>query len=168
MMVQVIHANSTDEIYSFFSVCGNDLHNQKLNNPTDLVRLSEKLGKYGNVLAVRMNNEIAGMACFYSNDKKTKIGFLSIIVIRAKYQRRGLGQVLLEAVMDACKYVGMDILRLEVAADNMGAQKFYLKNGFRLVEEDDAGTLYFEKQLANESRCIAKDEPKTDDNIGDI
>ena len=53
-------------------------------------------------------------------------------VIKA-FQRQGIGDMLLRAQLQNLRERGMDCFLLEVLENNPGAQKLYLKNGFRIT-----------------------------------
>ena len=55
------------------------------------------------------------------------------IAVRKRYQRRGIGELLLISVIDMAKELKADIMTLEVRASNTNAQKLYDKYGFKEV-----------------------------------
>lgn len=77
----------------------------------------------------------AGFIAYYCRDD-SRNAFVSMLMVREKFQRQGLGQAFLGRVIEDCKLRGKDRVRLEVATDNAKALAFYEKNGF--VREGNA------------------------------
>lgn len=146
-MRELKHLSDYTEIYEVLKLCGSDLYNQSINNEAALAKLSDKFSKYGNFVTANLNSKLVGFAAFYCNDERNRTGFLSMIVIRKEYQNSGFGGELLNHVANVCKMNGMSFLKLEVAAENINAQKFYLKHGFYLSETGNEGALYYECRL---------------------
>ena len=85
---------------------------------------------------MNQENEFIGFAIFYCNDKITKIGYLTLISVNDKYLHKGIGNDLLKLCIEKCKLCGMKQLKLEVYRNNKNAFKFYIKNGFEIIEEN--------------------------------
>jgi ribosomal-protein-alanine N-acetyltransferase len=77
-------------------------------------------------------------------DRQRVVGFAGIWVLadeahitniatRKRFQRRGIGELLLFSIMDVAKELKADIMTLEVRASNTTAQKLYQKYGFTQV-----------------------------------
>lgn len=74
---------------------------------------------------------IAGFAIVeFGLEHGSSIGHIVTIDVAPSRQRRGIGRLLMNAVLDSCESAGSVLLRLEVAVDNEGAQSFYKKMGF--------------------------------------
>lgn len=56
---------------------------------------------------------------------------ITTIAVREELQRRGIGELLLMAVLNGARKLFASVLTLEVRVSNTGAQKLYLKYGFR-------------------------------------
>jgi [ribosomal protein S18]-alanine N-acetyltransferase len=59
-----------------------------------------------------------------------RIGHVITIDVAPAARRRGLGRMLMEAMLDRLRDAGSVTIRLEVAIDNVDAQAFYQKLGF--------------------------------------
>lgn len=73
---------------------------------------------------------IVGLAAYYVDIPARSI-FLSNLSVDPVWQRRGLAQALLDAVIVRGKEHGLSSLVLEVSQDNIAAKSLYAKRGFR-------------------------------------
>jgi len=62
-------------------------------------------------------------------------GHILAIGIDPSYRRQQVGSALMERMMDHLRAKRAKLLRLEVRKSNLGARQFYLKLGFREMEE---------------------------------
>lgn len=136
-MIQFIRTSDYREIYNCMKQCADDIYNQRLNNENDITELAEKYVARGCFIVATENGVICGMAAFYCNDHINYLGFLSMIVVRKKYQHKGIGAKLLSCVDAECKVCKMIKLRLEVDLSNKSAQKFYERYGFVKESQED-------------------------------
>ena len=60
---------------------------------------------------------------------------ITSIAVRAKYRRKGIGELLLIAVIDQAISLNSSVVTLEVRASNINAQNLYTKYGFNKVGE---------------------------------
>jgi [ribosomal protein S18]-alanine N-acetyltransferase len=60
----------------------------------------------------------------------TRIGHIVTIDVDPASRRKGIGQQLMQAMIDGLSEVGAIAVRLEVAVDNLEAQAFYRQLGF--------------------------------------
>ena len=74
-------------------------------------------------------DQITGMIAFYCNNITDKKAFLSMIVVKAEYQGKGVGGVLLNQMEKECSCLGMSYVVLEVDRTNKNAQGFYSLHG---------------------------------------
>lgn len=87
--------------------------------------------------------------------RKNSVKFnLDLIVIPPQYQHSGYGQQLLDYTMELMRTTYLKtVCSLQTKANNIKAQKFYLKNGFYKVQEipqyyyDSSAAVIFEKNL---------------------
>lgn len=56
---------------------------------------------------------------------------ISTMAVHPDYRRSGLGELLLEAMIDQARFLGADLMTLEVRVSNLGAQSLYRKYGFQ-------------------------------------
>lgn len=117
-------------IYSLLNLCAPFFHNQSVNNPSDIKKLSEKFAKYGNVIRISEEDKILGFCAFYANDDVNHCAFLSMIIVIPTAQGKGVGKMLLDDMIQRCREAGMCSISLEVADDNARAIKIYHKAGF--------------------------------------
>ena len=93
----------------------------------------------GSVLVAQAGNQIVGMACAKPDGEQT---FLSRLYIRPSGQSRGVGRLLLGAVVqDACGPVVLTVL-----STNTRAISFYERHGFRYdgqQPDPDGGPVHF-------------------------
>jgi [ribosomal protein S18]-alanine N-acetyltransferase len=75
-------------------------------------------------------NGIVGFGCFWAILDEAHITLLGV---HPEYQRQGLGQLLLSALLDKARSIDMARATLEVRASNDGAIQLYEKNGFQTV-----------------------------------
>lgn len=75
---------------------------------------------------------IAGFAGFWVMAGEAHI---TSIAVRAKYRRKGIGELLLIAVIDHAIALNSSVVTLEVRASNINAQNLYTKYGFNKVGE---------------------------------
>ena len=62
-----------------------------------------------------------------------RVGHVVTIDVAASMRRKGLGTALLFAVERRLRELGIERVRLEVAADNEGAQAFYVREGYQQI-----------------------------------
>jgi len=124
---------SAELIYSFLLEVQDDF----------VPRLWERVNirEYANKLASNAVNlyteeeDIIGMACFYANQPPD--AFLSLIVIKNEYKRKGHFKDLFHRVIQYLKENNFSTLRLEVSRDNLVAYKAYKKLGFEFEKDSD-------------------------------
>lgn len=144
--MRIVQVENQDKIYHCITAIADDMFNQEVNNSETIKLLSQKFSKNGQFIVAEENDEIVGVAGFYCNDMIRKMGFLSMIIVRSCYQKKGIGLFLLETVERMCIDAGMNKLRLEVDIYNIVAQKFYITHGFSNTERIE-NSLYMEKSL---------------------
>ncbi|MFC1990754.1 ribosomal protein S18-alanine N-acetyltransferase [Chloroflexota bacterium] len=98
-------------------------------------RLTSKIRRWFNRLSGNEKTRptrqlIAGFAGIWV---LTDEAHITNIAVRERYQRRGIGELLLISVIDMAKELKADIMTLEVRASNTNAQKLYDKYGFKEV-----------------------------------
>ena len=136
---------SKQEIYQTlmsFNYCFPHL-TEKINN---LEEYSEKLYRYSNFYVLKIEGDVVGMVSFYSNDLTDFRGYISLIGVHQKYQKMGLGRILIESTSEVMKKHLMRYVRIEVDKDNRKAQAFYSHLGF-VEAESKEDSFYMEKAL---------------------
>jgi [ribosomal protein S18]-alanine N-acetyltransferase len=82
------------------------------------------------ILESEITEELLGIGCFWEILEEAHVTLLGI---HPKYQRQGLGKLLLEALLDKARSLGLERATLEVRASNQGAISLYEKFGFKLA-----------------------------------
>ncbi len=62
--------------------------------------------------------------------KGLPVGHIITIDVRPSNRKRGIGRLLMDAMQAQLREAGTTVIKLEVAADNEGAQAFYRRFGF--------------------------------------
>lgn len=70
------------------------------------------------------------------SERATGHAHLHHLMCRVDQRGNGLGTRLLAASRERCAAAGLDIYTLKVAKANEGAQRFYIRHGFRSVRTD--------------------------------
>ena len=121
-----------------------------LKNNQDLIRsIAQKVCHNGCLLLSEVDGEHAGIAAFYANDYDTYKAFLSLLAVKDRFRRIGIGRALLESVQSISLAAGMRELILEVRCNNHQAVGFYKWLGFQPVEITDHSTLRLRKKIVN-------------------
>lgn len=86
------------------------------------------------VVAEDLQSRIAAFAVLeLYREKKKIVGHIVTVDVHPERRRLGLGRRLMEALEKIAKGSGANLLRLEVAVDDEGAQTFYSRLGFTTV-----------------------------------
>lgn len=125
-----------EEVFSILLKFDNCFLPSLTNTITDLSTYTEKLFLNANIICVTNNKEIIGFVAFYSNDEIDKIGYITLIAVLPNYTGKGFGKMLLNKCIEKCKQNNMKKLKLEVNKNNYNAIKFYKKNGFKAIQEN--------------------------------
>ena len=80
------------------------------------------------VLVATRDGELAGFAIMKFGDLKAH---LYLLAVEPRYRRGGIGAAMLAWLEKSCTTAGIQIVRLEVRADNQPALAFYKKLGYR-------------------------------------
>lgn len=105
------------------------------------------------VFVATRERRIVGAAVLFFR-RGSRVGRLYSIAVAAHVRGRGVGERLLESVEHAARRRGARAVRLEVRADNTGAQRLYERHGYRRFGfrhgyyEDGHDALRYEKPLA--------------------
>ncbi|MCS6826737.1 MAG: GNAT family N-acetyltransferase [Caldilinea sp.] len=90
-------------------------------------------------LALRATETVLYPFRHATSDAPSPTGELLSIMVKPELRSHGVGGMLLAALKAECLRRGVAIVDVTVAADNQGAQRFYVRHGFTYVQ---AFTLY--------------------------
>lgn len=107
----------------------------------------DKICERANIISFYDKNIIAFIA-FYCNDIRKEKAFITMILVDSTCQKKGLGQMLLDAAILQLKYNNFKSLSLEVLQQNKNAIKFYKRNKFKEVSKR-GNYLIMKKSLTN-------------------
>ena len=79
------------------------------------------------VLTARDGAPLAGFAIMQFGDERAH---LSLLAVRPDCQRQGVGRRMLEWLTSSALTAGIASIRLELRESNLGARRFYLRQGF--------------------------------------
>ena len=79
------------------------------------------------VLTARDGAPLAGFAIMQFGDERAH---LSLLAVRPDCQRQGVGRRMLEWLTASALTAGIASIRLELRESNLGARRFYLRQGF--------------------------------------
>lgn len=86
------------------------------------------------VIAEDKGADIAGFATLeLYRERASIVGHIVTLDVHPNARRIGLGGALMRVLREITEGAGGDLLRLEVASDDEGAQQFYLHLGFQTV-----------------------------------
>lgn len=119
---------------------------EPLSSRVDLKEYVNKLLNNAIIYAVEDMNTYAGVICYYKNDYNSKVAYLTYLCVNNDYRKRKIGQKLIDIMINDCKHDKFNKIILETSKDNVIAQKFYEKNGFFCVKEDNK-SIFYEKNL---------------------
>jgi ribosomal protein S18 acetylase RimI-like enzyme len=91
----------------------------------------------GKVFVAESGGEVVGFACVWGrvkseepDDNPADYAFISDLIVRGRFRRRGVGQALMRATEDHARACGADVLRVQALARNTDATAFYERTGF--------------------------------------
>jgi ribosomal protein S18 acetylase RimI-like enzyme len=88
-------------------------------------------------IVAKDGQRIVGMATLYAATKfGKKTGFVEDVVVDGTYRGQGLGQRIMETLIDEAKKMGMSQLYLTSGPDRVAAHRLYEKLGFATKETD--------------------------------
>jgi GNAT superfamily N-acetyltransferase len=123
------------------------------NAPEEVIITTEQLMKDGFgdqkvfdcLVSESSDREIIGMALYYTGYStwKGKTLYLEDFLVKEKYRKHGVGQLLFDAVLEEAKRRGVKRMDWQVLSWNKPAINFYIKNNAILDEEWTNGRLFF-------------------------
>ena len=108
--------------------------------------IAQKLAKYAFFLVYRVDGEYIAFSAFYANNYNTKTAYISFIAVAENHRDKQIGSLILNKVVDIALNNGMEYIKLEVNKNNT-AHSFYLKNGFKDLDEASCESIYMIKRI---------------------
>lgn len=94
----------------------------------DLETYADKLSHHAYFIVAEVENNIVGLLAYYRNDFEKEL-YVPYLVVDEEWQGESIGQRLLQELTIAC-YGNYQKIGLEVDKANIGAYRFYTRNGF--------------------------------------
>jgi ribosomal protein S18 acetylase RimI-like enzyme len=82
---------------------------------------------------IRQNNEIIGFLDYYLEYQKKDIAYFSSIYIREINRNKGIGNEILDTIINKFSLIGIKEIHLHVSLRNVMALKFWVKHGFNHI-----------------------------------
>lgn len=76
-------------------------------------------------------NGCKGFVAYYCNDFQRRHAFVSLLLVAEGDRRHGLGQMLMQAVVEQARRRHFETCGLEVSIENLAALRFYESLGYR-------------------------------------
>jgi len=80
-------------------------------------------------------NVCQGFVAYYCNDKKTRVAYITLIMVTPEWRNKGIGKALIHFVIERARTLEFRYLDLEVTKHNKAAIALYTRLGFAKVEE---------------------------------
>jgi ribosomal protein S18 acetylase RimI-like enzyme len=122
----------------------------RLDELVDMHDYSEKISKKACVVMAYNNEQEkdVGLIAFYANRSSRDYSYITSIGIDREYFGEGLAHKMLNEAIIICRERGFESVELDVSRNNYRAQRFYLKNGFKLEKVDKVqNTIHMSFQL---------------------
>lgn len=114
----------------------------------DFSTFFSKIDSNAEFIVASSNDGILGYAAMYANNQKTQEAYISLLEVYQEYQGLHIGKRILKKCKLIAKEKQMANIRLEVLKENYRAIKFYEKNGFKKIIENNKDTnMYMLKEI---------------------
>lgn len=117
----------------------------QLCNSPNFAELFQKICNFGHFI-VAYNAQILGYVVIYANDCVSKTAYITLLFVNEDYRNNKIGKVLLHYAGKVAAAAGMDKVRLEVNKKNIGAMRFYEREGYT-YESETANSFYMLKSV---------------------
>lgn len=108
-----------------------------MSSRVNLEEFVNKIFKFGKVYVLKKNDIIVGLIAFYANDYINRRAYLTYICVNKENRDKKFGLKLMNKMYDECKACGMKKIRLSTNINNVIAQKFYEKIGYKKTKQVD-------------------------------
>ena len=147
--MKVLIENKTQaEILKYFK-SNSRVFFEPLDNRVNIDEYARKLAKFSTQFWLYDEGSLVGFMAAYLNDTSSKIAYISTISVIKSYQGKGGGKLLINNLIQLAARKKFYKIRLEVAANNSKAIRFYRKQGFYLFMKKDESYI-MEKPLSYE------------------
>ena len=146
MNISIKELNSYESIKTLVRDFNSHYYTER-DNIAILDELSYKYYKNAHITVAYYNDIPAGYIAYYRNDDKTKIAYISMLVIAREYRNNGVGHKLIDYVINDCLINNYRFIRLEVNKNNSNAIKFYSSIGFVKVDNASSDSIFMSKFL---------------------
>jgi len=146
-----LEADNTEQRIFDFLLLHDKEFSPCLSHRVDLREYSRKLSLNGHNIFIFENEDI-GHACFYLSKKTNEKAFLTSICISKPFQGKSFSRILLKKVEQFAQEKGASQIELEVSTQNDRARLFYMKNGYRKIDDSvkDASSIFMQKLIGND------------------
>lgn len=127
--MEIQRIKSLPEILRTMYLCAEVFPNPALKDEKLINTLAQKYAEIAEFYVLYSENETCGFIAYYCNDE-SRNAFVSMLMVREKFQRQGIGRAFLDRVIEDCEKLNKSRIRLEVDLDNEKGLSFYRKNGF--------------------------------------
>jgi ribosomal protein S18 acetylase RimI-like enzyme len=131
-MIKYLEGNKHIELvvlFNYLQKIDSDF-NPTLTTRVDLEKYAEKLFNKSSIITAYNMNNLVGLICYYSNETRNKIGYLSLVHISKSHRGKGIYGNLFCKMITNLKNLEFIQLRLEVSNQNNHAQDIYRNDGF--------------------------------------
>ena len=118
--------------------------------------IADKYAKYAEFIAAYYNQEIAGYIAYYRNDFSSRIAYITMIVVKERYKKKGIATLMLKYVINDCAKNSFNTIRLEVNNENKSAISLYEKFGFKFEKSAGEQSSYYKLIIKSESNKSRK------------
>lgn len=106
----------------------------QLSNRVDINDYSQKLAENAdNLFAVYHMKDIANCAVYCNRE----VAYISSIAVKEKYQNRGIGNLMMLEIKKHVRDKNICSIRLKVHKGNDTAISYYVKNGFKKIDQEN-------------------------------
>lgn len=134
------------QIAAFLKRMDSEFHTP-LSEKCDIDSYVIKLLESGHVVCVMDDSKIVGILAGYINDFKTKIGYMTVLVVDPQYRGLKLSKKLLDRFAADSKEAGMTSLELHTYKDNIAARGLYEKNNFKQLSVSSDGYCCYKREI---------------------
>ncbi len=145
--LKLVEINDYDLLTAVISKLEQNLVPSLCERNINLIDYSNKLFKYGKIWAHYNFGTPISIIGGYFNDYIEYTAYISILSVNKEYRGKKIGYSLMKKAEDYSRNCGMKKIKLEVRKENIVAQRFYEKLGYRIIGEATNTSFYMSKDL---------------------